>query len=143
MNLGKELSYNTCSPFNYFDQSYRDISYVILSLDMAGMHDHAEQLLRVYCKEVKDVPKGPIWFNGKPLQLGMLENGQWQTRPGQWDTQGQNIWALVQHYKLSGDRDLAGKDGLSLHPPRGPVDRQLPPQSTWPRSRTPRTRATG
>ena len=34
----------------------------------------------------------------------MLENGLWKTRPGQWDTQGQNIWALVQHYKLSGDR---------------------------------------
>ena len=68
------------------------------------MHDHAAQLLRVYCKEVKDVPKGPIWFLGTPLQLGMRENGQWETRPGQWDTQGQNIWALVQHYKLSGDR---------------------------------------
>ena len=75
-----------------------------LSWDMAGMHDHAEQLLRVYCKDVKDVPKGPIWFRGTPIQLGMLENGQWNTRPGQWDTQGQNIWALVQHYKLSGDR---------------------------------------
>ena len=35
---------------------------------------------------------------------GMLPSGLWNTRPGQFDTQGQNIWALVQHYKLSGDR---------------------------------------
>ena len=104
VNLNKDLSYNTCSPFFYFDHAYRDGCYVILAWDMAGMHDHAEQLLRVYCKDVKDVPKGPIAFDGKPLQLGMLENGLWNTRPGQWDTQGQNIWALVQHYKLSGDR---------------------------------------
>ena len=104
VNLNKELSYNACSPFFYFDHAYRDVAYVILAWDMAGMHDHAEQLLRVYCKDVKDVPKGPIAFDGKPLQLGMLENGLWNTRPGQWDTQGQNIWALVQHYKLSGDR---------------------------------------
>ena len=73
------------------------------------MHDRAERLFRVYCKDVKDVPKGPIAFDGKPLQLGMLENGLWNTRPGQWDTQGQNIWALVQHYKLSGDRSWLEK----------------------------------
>ena len=35
----------------------------------------------------------------------MLPSGLWNTRPGQWDTQGENIWALVQHYKLSGDRE--------------------------------------
>ncbi|MBU4273743.1 MAG: hypothetical protein KKA28_17935 [Planctomycetes bacterium] len=104
VNLNKELSYEFCSPFFYFDQSYRDGCYMALAWDMAGMHDHAAQLLRVYCKDVKDVPKGPIYFSGTPIQLGMLENGQWNTRPSQWDTQGQNIWALVQHYKLSGDR---------------------------------------
>ena len=104
VNLNKELSYNACSPFFYFDQPTGTGCYVVFSWDLAGMHDHAAQLLRVYCKDVKDVPKGPIWFDGTPLQLGMLENGLWKTRPGQWDTQGQNIWALVQHYKLSGDR---------------------------------------
>jgi hypothetical protein len=109
VHLNKDLSYNFCSPFFYFDQSYRDGCYVSLMWDMAGMHDHAAQLLRVYCKDVKDVPQGPIWFEGKPIQLGMLDNGQWKTRPGQWDTQGQNLWALVQHYKFSGDRDWLDK----------------------------------
>ncbi len=109
VNITPELSYNTCSPFFYFDHAYRDQAYVIYALDLAGMHDRAEHLLRVYCKEVKDVPKGPIAFDGKPLQLGMLPNGLWNTRPGQWDTQGENIWALVQHYKLSGDREWLAK----------------------------------
>ena len=109
VDLGKGLSYNACSPFYYFDHAYRDLTYVIYSQDLAGMHDRTERLLRVFCKDVKDVPKGPIAFDGKPLQLGMMENGLWNTRPGQWDTQGQNIWALVQHYKLSGDRSWMEK----------------------------------
>jgi hypothetical protein len=104
VNLSDELSYQACSPFFYFDHAYRDQAYVVYAMDLAGLHDRAEKLLRVYCKDTKDVPTGPIAFDGKPLQLGMLPSGLWNTRPGQWDTQGQNIWALVQHYKLSGDR---------------------------------------
>ncbi len=99
-----DVVYNTCSPFFYFDHAYRDQAYVIYAYDLAGLHEQAQRLLRVYCMDVKDVPQGLIAFDGKPLQLGMLQSGLWNTRPGQFDTQGQNIWALVQHYKLSGDR---------------------------------------
>jgi hypothetical protein len=103
--ITQEVVYNACSPFFYFDHAYRDQSYVVYANDLAGLHDRAAKVLRAYCMDVKDVKKqGPISFDGKPLQLGMLENGLWKTRPGQFDTQGQNIWALVQHYKLSGDR---------------------------------------
>ncbi|MHB9076670.1 MAG: hypothetical protein ACYC3X_04135 [Pirellulaceae bacterium] len=101
--ITKDVVYNTCSPYFYFDHAYRDQAYVIYALDLAKLHDQAERLLRVYCMDVEAVPPGPIAFDGKPLQLGMLPNGLWNTRPGQFDTQGQNIWALVQHYKLSGD----------------------------------------
>jgi len=104
VNLSRGLSYNACSPFFYFDHAYRDHAYVVHAFDLAGLHDEAERLLEVYCRDAKDVPPGPIAFDGKPLQLGMLESGLWNTRPGQWDTQGQNIWALVEHYKLTGDR---------------------------------------
>lgn len=31
------------------------------------------------------------------------------TRAGQFDAQGQNIWCLTQHYKLSGDKDWLKK----------------------------------
>ena len=100
-----EVVYNACSPFFYFDHAYRDQSYVVFANDLAGLHDRAARVLRAYCLDVPDVTKkGPIAFDGKPLQLGMLNNGLWLTRPGQYDTQGQNLWALVEHYKLSGDR---------------------------------------
>jgi hypothetical protein len=100
-----DVVYNACSPFFYFDHAYRDQAYVIFANDLAGLHDRAARELRAYCMGVKEVKKqGAISFDGRPLQLGMLENGLWNTRPGQFDTQGQNIWALVEHYKLSGDR---------------------------------------
>ena len=104
VTLGPDIVYNACSPFFYFDHAYRDACYGMVARDMAGLHKATEELLNVYCMDVADVPKGPLAFDGQPLQLGMLENGLWQTRPGQYDTQGQNLWALVQHYKLSGDR---------------------------------------
>ena len=142
VNLNKELCYNVCSPFFYFDQSYRDACYVALAWDMAGMHDHAARLLRLYCKEVKDIPQGPIWFMGEPIQLGMLEDGLWNTRPGQWDTQGQNIWALVQHYKLSGDLAWLRKPPTRTSN-AARCGSSIPGTNTWLKSRTPRTRDTG
>ena len=103
--ISEQVVYNVCSPFFYFDHAYRDQSYVVFADDLAGLHNKAARVLRAYCMDVKDVKqKGPISFDGQPLQLGMLESGLWNTRPGQYDTQGQNIWALVEHYKLSGDR---------------------------------------
>jgi hypothetical protein len=109
VTINEHVVYNTCSPFFYFDHAYRDQAYVIYALDLANLHERAERLLRVYCMDVESVPQGPIAFDGKPLQLGMLPSGLWNTRPGQFDTQGQNIWALVQHYKLSGDRQWLEK----------------------------------
>jgi hypothetical protein len=103
--ITEQVVYNVCSPFFYFDHAYRDQSYVVFANDLAGLHSNAARVLRAYCMDVKDVKKkGPISFDGQPLQLGMLDSGLWNTRPGQYDTQGQNIWALVEHYKLSGDR---------------------------------------
>ena len=103
--ITSNVVYNACSPFFYFDHAYRDQSYVVFANDLAGLQDRAARVLKAYCMDVKEVTRtGPIAFDGKPLQLGMLDNGLWQTRPGQYDTQGQNIWALTEHYKLSGDR---------------------------------------
>jgi len=105
-----DVVYNACSPFFYFDHAYRDQAYVVFANDLAGLRDRAARVLRAYCMDVKDIKKqGPIAFDGRPLQLGMLESGLWNTRPGQFDTQGQNLWALVEHYKLSGDREWLDK----------------------------------
>jgi hypothetical protein len=104
VKVSDQVWFNACSPWFYYDFAYRDQAYVIHAYDLAGLHDLAERLLKVYCMDVKDVPKGPICFGDQPLQLGMGPDGLWITRPGQYDAQGQNLWALVEHYKLSGDR---------------------------------------
>ena len=105
VKINDQVWFNACSPWFYYDFAYRDQAYVVHAYDLAGLHDLAERLLRVYCMDVKDVPKGPISFGDEPLQLGMDAAGLWITRPGQYDAQGQNLWALVEHYKLSGDRE--------------------------------------
>ena len=127
-----DVVFNTCSPFFYFDHAYRDQAYVIYALDLAGLHEQAERLLRVYCMDVAAVPKGPIAFDGKPLQLGMLPNGLWNTRPGQFDTQGQNIWAWCSTTSLAAIA-MAREDGVSVRPARCPVDRSIRGRSTWKR----------
>jgi hypothetical protein len=104
IRINDEVWFNTCSPWFYHDFSYRDQCYQAIAYDLAGLHDLSARLLRQYCMDVKDVPKGPICFLDEPLQLGMFPDGMWLTRPGQYDAQGQNLWALVQHYKLSGGR---------------------------------------
>ena len=137
------MVYNACSPFFYFDHAYRDQAYVVFANDLAGLHDRAARVLRAYCMDVKDVKKkGPIAFDGKPLQLGMLENGLWNTRPGQYDTQGQNIWALVAALQAQRRPRVAGEDRVSLRPARRDVDRRTRGTSTWRRWRTPTIRAT-
>jgi hypothetical protein len=39
----------------------------------------------------------------------MLDDGVWLTRFKEWDNQGQNIWALVEHYRLTGDHEWLEK----------------------------------
>lgn len=95
--------FNACSPWFYYDFAYRDQAYCVYAYDLAGLHDRARRLLDVYCMDVDRVPKGPTAFAETPLQLGMLPNGLWLTRAGQYDSQGQNIWCMVEHYRLSGD----------------------------------------
>jgi hypothetical protein len=109
VKISDKVWFNTCSPWFYYDFAYRDQAYCIYAYDLAGKHDLAERLLNVYCMDVKDVPLGPISFGSVPLQLGMLPDGLWYTRPGQFDTQGENIWCMTQHYKLSGDKEWLSK----------------------------------
>lgn len=111
VNIKDDIWFNTCSPWFYYDFAYRDQAYVVYAYDLAGKHDLAERLLNVYCMDVKDVPKGPISFGEVPLQLGMTPEGLWYTRPGQFDTQGENIWCMSQHYKLSGDKTWLSNKG--------------------------------
>jgi hypothetical protein len=103
VHIGGEAWFNACSPWFYYDFAFRDQADEVYAYDLAGRHDLAARLLRAYCMEAKEMPPGPIGFAEKPIRPGMLPDGLWNTRPGQFDTQGQNIWCMVEHYKLSGD----------------------------------------
>ena len=71
--INKDVSYNACSPFFYFDYAARDSAYIIYSFDLGGIHDMAAKELNAYCSNAADIKeRGPIAFDGKPLQLGML-----------------------------------------------------------------------
>ncbi len=90
-----------CGPFYYWDMCLRDGSYQIRAWDMAGYHDIA----RLLCDSLL-VPKSQLpesrWTFGQwddPDNLGM-----WQTRGNQWDSQGQTLGALVDHYFFTGDK---------------------------------------
>lgn len=118
IRISDKVWYNACSPWFYFDFAYRDQAYLIYAYDLAGLHDLAARQLNSYCMETKDVPLGPISFADRPLQLGQSPDGLWLTRPGQYDAQGQNLWCMVEHYKLSGDHEWLEKSAYE-HIARG------------------------
>jgi hypothetical protein len=104
VRIAGNVWFNPCSAWFYYDFAFRDQAYVVYAYDLAGLHDRSRRLLRAYCMDLKDAPQGPTGFADIPIRIGMRPDGLWNTRPGQFDTQGQNIWCVVQHYKLTGDR---------------------------------------
>ncbi len=73
---------------------YRDGSYIIAALDMAGHPEEAAKSLRLFTDpDLKGALKA--W--------GQQPNGLWESPSGEWDSQGQAIWALVHHFELTGD----------------------------------------
>ncbi len=73
---------------------YRDGSYIVAALDAAGHPEEAEKSLRLFTDgDLKGALKA--W--------GQQPNGLWESPGGEWDSQGQAIWALVHHWELTGD----------------------------------------
>jgi len=88
-------------PFFYWDFCYRDAAYESVALDLSGMHDLARLQLNAYLAPRSKMPKSR-WTMG---QWDDAENdGLWMTRDGQLDGQGQTLWALFEHARLTGDR---------------------------------------
>lgn len=87
-------------PFFYWDFCYRDAAYESVALDMSGLHDLARLQLNAYLAPRSKMPRSR-WTMG---QWDDEDNdGLWLTRSGQLDGQGQSLWALFEHYRMSGD----------------------------------------
>lgn len=73
---------------------YRDGSYMVAAMDAAGHPDEAEKSLRLFTdRELSEPLK----------KWGQQPSGAWESPSGEWDSQGQAIWALVHHFELTGD----------------------------------------
>jgi hypothetical protein len=65
----------------------RDSAYMIHALDKVGFHEQAEQKL-------------------VHLPQRQMRDGYFVFQEGEWDANGLAIWTIVQHYRLTGNRDL-------------------------------------
>jgi len=73
---------------------YRDGAYIITAMDVAGHTDEAEKSLRLFTDPD---------LQGRVKNWGQQADGLWECPRGEWDSQGQALWALVHHFELTGD----------------------------------------
>ena len=76
--------------FQYDEFWLRDSAYIVRSYDLGGYHDIAKECLEFFFK----------W---------QREDGNFLSQGGQYDGWGQALWAMGQHYRLTGDRYFAEK----------------------------------
>jgi hypothetical protein len=74
--------------FHYDAFWLRDSAYIVRAYDLGGYHDIARQCLEFFFRWQK-------------------EDGNFLSQGGQFDGWGQTLWALGQHYRLTGDKELA------------------------------------
>ncbi|MGO9272591.1 MAG: hypothetical protein ACLQOO_20550 [Terriglobia bacterium] len=75
---------------------YRDGSYLVAALDLAGHAEEAEKSLRLFWQQN---------LQGIFASWGQQRSGVWQAPITEWDGQGQALWALVNHFQVTGDKD--------------------------------------
>ncbi|MBI5032896.1 MAG: hypothetical protein HZB51_20435 [Chloroflexi bacterium] len=76
----------TPGPWTYHQFWFRDAAYMLNALDKLGYHDESRQVIEKF---------------GRRLQ----KDGYMQATEGEWDSNGAAIWSMVEHARLSGDRD--------------------------------------
>lgn len=77
----------TPGPFTYHRFWFRDAAYLVHALDKMGLSEQAAQVLRSYPRRQR-------------------RDGYFVSQDGEWDANGQAIWTVVEHFRLTGDRNL-------------------------------------
>ncbi|MFH1428166.1 MAG: hypothetical protein ABIH39_00305 [Candidatus Margulisiibacteriota bacterium] len=77
----------TPGPFSYHFFWYRDAAYMINALDKMGFLEEAEQILNTY-----------------PHRQRKL--GHFCSQSGEWDSNGQAVWTLSEHYRYSNNKQF-------------------------------------
>ncbi len=77
----------TPGPFTYHRFWFRDAAYLVHALAKMGLSKQAAQVLRSYPRRQR-------------------RDGYFVSQEGEWDANGQAIWTIVEHFRLTGDRPL-------------------------------------
>lgn len=84
---GREI---TAGPLTDHRFRLRDAVYMVNALDKLGYHAEAEKTLSTYSER-------------------QHKDGFFGARDGEWDANGQAIWPMLEHFRLTGDRDFLAK----------------------------------
>lgn len=96
-------TYITPGPSTYHEFWFRDASYLLNGLDKLGYHQETENILNTYPDRIH-------------------ASGFFFSQQGEWDSNGQAIWSLVEHYRLTKNKKISRKN-VSYYRPWGPLDR--------------------
>lgn len=77
-------------PLNYHSFWFRDAAYLVNALDKLGYEDEAKNVLSTYPKRQK-------------------RDGFFMSQLSEWDSNGESIWVLMEHYKLNKNREYLEK----------------------------------
>ncbi len=72
---------------------YRDGAYIVTALDRSGLHEVTRDCLRFFASGQRDDGFFPSILDEEGRAVG----------PPEWDAQGQALWALAEHYRLTHD----------------------------------------
>jgi len=80
----------TPGPFSYHFFWYRDAAYMLNALDKIGFIEEARRVLETYPHRQKKL-------------------GHFCSQKGEWDSNGQAIWTLVEHARLTNDNEFLNR----------------------------------
>ncbi len=81
----------TPGPFTYHQFWFRDAAYMLNALDKLGYHAQARQVIEQFPRY-------------------MDKDGYLRATESEWDSNGAAIWSMVEHARLSGDKELVARD---------------------------------
>ncbi len=80
----------TAGPFTYHQFWFRDAAYMVWALDNFGFKKYTRRIVESY----------------KKFQF---PNGYFRSQKGEWDSNGQALWSVYQHYKIYKDEEFLSK----------------------------------
>jgi hypothetical protein len=80
-------TYITPGPSTYHEFWFRDATYLLNGLDKLGFHQETRNVINTYKDRIH-------------------AGGFFYSQRGEWDSNGQAIWTIMEHYRLTRDRDF-------------------------------------